>query len=175
MAAKALTPSGRTVSIAATPAPLEDSYEPEQDDGDCCDRAGWHVGRGHAQKPDPDAQKLADQYSAAFNKADAKAIVALYAPAATRLGPDGQLITGHAAIEKAYVDGFAGALKGTKLTLQQGQTQAVTPDVKVMEGRFSVDGGIAPLKGRYVNTIVRQGGRWLLASVVTIVDLPATK
>lgn len=128
-----------------------------------------------AQKADPDAQKLADQYSAAFNKADVKAIVALYATAATRLGPDGQLLAGHAAIEKAYVDGFAGALKGTKLTLQQGQTQAVTPDVKVMEGRFSVDGGIAPLKGRYVNTIVRQSGRWLLASVVTIVDLPATK
>ena len=96
-------------------------------------------------------------------------------PPRTRLGPDGQLLAGHAAIEKNYVEGFAGPLKGTKLTLQQGQTQAVTPDVKVMEGRFSVDGGLAPLKGRYVNTIVRQGGRWLLASVVTIVDLPAPK
>ena len=128
-----------------------------------------------AQKTDPDAQKIADQYSAAFNKGDAKALVALYATAATRLGPDGQLLTGHAAIEKAYVDGFAGPLKGTKLTLQQGQTQTVTSDVKVMEGRFSVDGGLAPLKGRYVNTIVRQGGRWLLASVVTIVDPPPAK
>jgi uncharacterized protein (TIGR02246 family) len=128
-----------------------------------------------AQKPDPDAQKLADQYTAAFNKADAKGLVALYAPAATRVGPDGQFLTGHAAIEKTYVDGFAGALKGTKLTLQQGQTQVVTPEVKIMEGRFSVDGGLAPLKGRYVNTVVRQGGRWLLASVVTIVDPPPAK
>jgi uncharacterized protein (TIGR02246 family) len=127
-----------------------------------------------AQKADPDAQKLAEQYSAAFNKADAKAIAALYTTDATRLGPDGQLITGRAAVEKSYVDGFAGALKGSKLTLQLGRSQVVTPDVKVMEGRFSVD-AVAPLKGRYVNTIVRQGGHWLLASVVTVPDLPAAK
>jgi uncharacterized protein (TIGR02246 family) len=127
-----------------------------------------------AQKADPDAQKLADQYSAAFSKADAKALAALYTADATRLGPDGQLINGRAAIEKAYVDGFAGPLKGSKLTLQQGRVQVVTPDVKVMEGRFATD-GVAAVKGRYVNTIVRQGGHWLLATVVTIPDLPAAK
>jgi len=70
-----------------------------------------------AQKADADAQKIADGYSAAFNKADAKAIAALYATAGTRLGPDGQLVSGRDAIEKVYVDGFAGALKGAKLTL----------------------------------------------------------
>jgi uncharacterized protein (TIGR02246 family) len=127
-----------------------------------------------AQKADPEAQKLADQYAAAFNKGDAKAIAALYATAATRLGPDGQLITGRAAIEKTYADGFAGPLKGAKLTLQQGTTQVVTADVKVMEGRFTVD-SLAPLKGRYVNTLVRQAGHWLLASVVTVLDPPPAK
>lgn len=125
-----------------------------------------------AQKPDPDAQKLADLYMAAFNKGDAKAITALYAADATRLGPDGLLIAGRAAIEKTYVDGFAGPLKGGKLTLQLGQSYPVTPDVKVMEGRFEV-AGIVPIKGRYVNTLVKQGASWLLASVVTIPDPPA--
>ena len=43
-----------------------------------------------------------------------------------------------------------------------------------MEGRFTTT-GLAPLKGRYVNTIVRQGKTWLLASVVTIPDPPAPK
>jgi len=124
-----------------------------------------------AQKPDADAAKLADQYIAAFNKGDAKALTALYTADATRLGPDGVLLTSRAAVEKSYMDGFAGALKGASLTLQQGRTQAVTPDVKIMEGRFAVSAA-APLKGRYVNTIVRQGGTWLLASVVTIPDLP---
>lgn len=128
----------------------------------------------NAQKPDPDAQKLADQYIAAFGKGDSKALTALYTADATRLGPDGQLITGRAAIEKSYVDGFAGPLKGSALTLQQGGTQVVTPDVKIMEGRFTAS-GVVPLKGRYVNTIVRQGGAWLLASVVTVPDPPPAK
>jgi uncharacterized protein (TIGR02246 family) len=122
-----------------------------------------------AQKPDPDAQKLVDQYTAAFNKGDAKAVAALYTADATRVGPDGQLITGRAAVEKSYVDGFAGPIKGSTLSIQQGRVQVVTPDVKIMEGRFATSGA-AGVKGRYVNTVVRQGGAWLLASVVTIVD-----
>jgi uncharacterized protein (TIGR02246 family) len=127
-----------------------------------------------AQKADPDAQKLADQYTAAFNKGDAKALAALYTAEATRLGPDGNLIAGRAAIEKAYVDAFAGPSKGSTLTLQVGASYVVTPDVKVMEGRFATTGAAA-VKGRYVNTIARQGKTWLLASVVTIPDPPPAK
>ena len=122
-----------------------------------------------AQKPDPDAQKLADAYQAAFNKGDAKALSALYAVEATRVGPDAQLIVGRPAIEKLYTDGFAGLLKGSTLELQQGTTHAVTPTVKVMEGRYASTGAAAG-KGRYINTIIRQGSSWLIASLVTIPD-----
>jgi len=124
-----------------------------------------------AQKPDADAKKVADEYAAAFNKGDAKALVALYAPQGTRLGPDGLLVAGRAAIEKVYADGFAGPLKGAKLTLEPGAAHTITPDVKIIEGRFTV-ASLAALKGRYVNTLVRQGKAWLLASVVTINDPP---
>jgi uncharacterized protein (TIGR02246 family) len=122
-----------------------------------------------AQKPDPDAQKVADAYQAAFNKGDATALGALYAAEATRIGPDAQLVVGRAAIEKVYADGFAGLLKGSTLALQPGTTHAVTPTVKVMEGRYTTTGAIAG-KGRYINTLIRQGSSWLLASVVTIPD-----
>jgi len=127
-----------------------------------------------AQKPDADAQKIEEAYTAAFNKGDAKAIGALYTADGTRLGPDGSWLVGRPAIEKVYADGFAGPLKGAKLTLTGGHTQVVTPDVKVIEGRFLV-AGLAPIKGRYVNTVVRRGKAWLLASVVTITDPPAPK
>ena len=127
-----------------------------------------------AQQADPDAQEVADAYTAAFNKADAKAVAALYVADATRLGPDGQLIVGRAAIEKSYMDAFAGPLKGGKLSLQPGRSQAVAPGVKVIDGRFDV-AGAAPVKGRYVNTMLKQGANWLLASVVTIPDPPAAK
>jgi len=125
-----------------------------------------------AQKPDPDATQLAAQYEAAFNKADAKAIVALYTEDGTRLGPDGSFLKGRAAIGKAYADGFAGTLKGAKLTLVQATAHVLTPDVKVMEGTYSVAGS-SPLKGRYVNTVVKKDGHWLLASVVTVPAPPA--
>jgi uncharacterized protein (TIGR02246 family) len=127
-----------------------------------------------AQTIDPDAQKLVGQYQAAYNKGDVKALTALYTADATRLGPDGQLLKGRAAIEKSYVDAFAGALKGSTLTLQQGATQGVTADVKVIEGRYATAGG-SPVKGRYVNTMVKQSGTWLLATVVTVPDPPAAK
>jgi uncharacterized protein (TIGR02246 family) len=136
--------------------------------------AGLSVVSVGAQKPDPDAQKIIDQYTAAFNKGDAKGVAALYTADATRVGPDGQLLTGRAAIEKSYTDGFAGAIKGSTLSIQQGRVQVVTPDVKIMEGRFATTGAAA-VKGRYVNTAVRQGGAWLLASVVTIPDQPPAK
>ena len=126
----------------------------------------------YAQKTDADAQKLADDYQAAFNKGDVKSIMALYAPDAMRLGPDGTLLKGNAAIEKGYTEGFAGPLKGATLTLQQGGTQVHSADVKVIEGRYST-AGPAPLSGRYVNTIVKKGGGWKLATVVTIPDPPA--
>jgi uncharacterized protein (TIGR02246 family) len=123
---------------------------------------------------DPDAQKHADQYQAAYNKADVKALAALYTADATRLGPDGQLLKGRAAIEKSYVDAFGGTLRGSTLTLQQGATQVVTADVKVIGGRYATAGG-NPVKGRYVNTMVKQDGTWLLATVVTVPDPPAAK
>ena len=127
-----------------------------------------------AQKGDPDVQKIADGYIAAFNKGDAKAIAALYAPNGTRLGPEGGLLAGRAAIEKFYADGFAGPAKGAKLTIEVGETHLVAPNVKVQEGRFTVTGAVTT-KGRYVNTAVKQGASWQLASVVTIPDPPAAK
>ena len=92
--------------------------------------AGLSVVSVGAQKPDPDAQKIIDQYIAAFNKGDAKGVAALYTADATRVGPDGQLLTGRAAVEKSYADGFAGAIKGSTLSIQQGRVQVVTPDVR---------------------------------------------
>jgi uncharacterized protein (TIGR02246 family) len=127
-----------------------------------------------AQTGDVDAKKLAADYEAAYNRGDSKALTALYTPDAIRLGPDGQMIKGRQAIEKAYVENFGAASKGAQLSLQVGGTQVVSPDVRIMDGRYSTTGA-NPVKGRYVNTVVRTGSTWLLASVVTVPDSPAMK
>jgi uncharacterized protein (TIGR02246 family) len=119
-----------------------------------------------AQKPDAEIQKLADSYQAAFNKGDAKALTA-HTAGSLRVTPAGKLLTGRAEIEKDFAESFAGPFKGAKLTLSAGRTQTLKPDVALSEGTFAV-AGPTPLQGRYLNTLVREGGQWRLASVVTV-------
>ena len=125
-----------------------------------------------AQPANPALEKLADDYQVAVNKADAKAVAALYTADAWRVGPNGQLITGRAAIEQDYAGAFAGPLKGAKLTLRPGKTQMVTADVALIEGSYELVGG-AGGKGRYLNTVKREGSQWLLATVVAIPETAA--
>jgi hypothetical protein len=56
------------------------------------------------------------------------------------------------------------------LTLRPGRTQSLTADVAVIEGTYEVAGSGNPAKGRYVNTVMREGKEWRLAVVVTVPD-----
>lgn len=123
---------------------------------------------------DPELQKLADAYAQAWAKGDAKAIAALYAPNGVRAGSDGQVYRGRDAIEQGFVKSFAGPFKGSKLTLRTEHDQVITPDsLRITTGTYEVSGVASPppgaaLKGRFVNTMVRQEGRWVLASSAAI-------
>jgi uncharacterized protein (TIGR02246 family) len=128
-----------------------------------------------AQKVDPAVEKLAEQYQVAFNKGDAKALAALYTADALRIPVDGTLLTGRSAIEASYVKNLAGPFKGTTLKLMPGKTQSLTSDVALIQGTYEVTGGSAPVRGRYLNTAVRQEGQWRLASVVTVPEAAAPK
>lgn len=123
-----------------------------------------------AQKPDAETEVLTRTYEQAFNKGDAKALGALYAKEAVRMNPDGQMLYGQAAIEKHWATLFQGEGKGAKLALKSGRMQQVSPDVRIIEGTYEVTGGKMPGSGRYVNTVVREGGQWRLASVVVMAE-----
>lgn len=116
----------------------------------------------------PDIQKLADAFVAAWAKADAKALAALHAENAIRSTPEGLIVVGRPAIEKVFTEVLAGPFKGTKLVVKPGEERSITPDIVVASGTYEVTGGNVPAgiatKGIYVNTLVRQGGRWLLVS-----------
>lgn len=115
---------------------------------------------------DAEFKKLADDYASAWARGDGKAIANLHTADAVRISADGQLTIGRAEIEKAVTEALAGPMKGTKLIITQGQSKAVAADVYVGEGTYEITGltSAPPAKGRYLNTLVRQGGRWLLAS-----------
>lgn len=128
-----------------------------------------------AQQVDPEIQKLITQYEDAWGKGDAKAIAALHVADAIRVGNDAQPVVGRDAIEKVFAKNFAGPWKGTKVRIQTARAQTVATDVRVVEGSYEVTGaGPAPLRGRFLNTMVRQQGQWRLASVAAIPE-PAAK
>lgn len=124
-------------------------------------------------------RRLADAYAQAWAKGDAKALAGLHTTEAIRVGTDGKVVVGRAAIEQSLTEALTGPYRGTKIGLTPGQTSRVSQDVYASEGTFLVSGGMppagSPTRGRYLNTIVRVSGRWLIGSHATIPPPPPPK
>jgi uncharacterized protein (TIGR02246 family) len=116
---------------------------------------------------DAELRRVTEAYAQAWAKSDVKAITGLYTSEAIRVGPEGKVSVGRAAIEQAMTEALRGPYRGTKIALVPGQTTRAGQDVYVSEGTFSIAGGIAPpgipTRGRYLHTLVRVSGRWLIA------------
>ncbi len=132
-----------------------------------------------AQTKDPAMDKLAADWTAAFAKGDAKALAGLYSENAIRVTPQGGKVIGRAAIEKEFAAALAAPLKGAKINIQVGSTQHVSADVAVNEGTYEVTGVLAPdgkaappVRGSYLNTVVKKGGAWVIASDADISPPP---
>jgi len=131
-----------------------------------------------AQTKDPALDKLVADWSAAFASADAKTLASLYTANAIRITPEGGRVVGREAIGKEFAANFAGPWKGATIKIQIGAVQPVGPDIAVGEGTYEVTGvtgpdgkPVPPIKGSYVNTMVKKDGAWVLASNAAI--LPA--
>jgi uncharacterized protein (TIGR02246 family) len=137
--------------------------------------------------PPPELQKLVDTYAAAWAKGDASAIAALYASNAIYIDSGTVVMRGRSEIEAAFKKRFAGELKGTKLTISPGQNQQLTPDVRIDEGAWQISGPMPPAEaattqpratgaaanaGRYLNTYMRDQGKWVIASTASIPEPP---
>ena len=129
-----------------------------------------------AQTKDPAVDKLVADWTAAFGKADVKALTSLYTENAIRVTPDGGRVIGREAIAKEFETAFAGPWKGAKIKIQSGALHTVGADAAVGEGTYEVmatgpDGKPLSIKGSYVNTLVKKDGAWVLASNAVV--LPA--
>src|SRR6476469_7746189 len=87
----------------------------------------------------PELQKVADAFVAAWNKADAKALAALHTENAIRADTQGQVTVGRAAIEQGFTKAFAAELKGTKLVVTPGDERAVNADLAMTSGAWEID------------------------------------
>jgi uncharacterized protein (TIGR02246 family) len=127
----------------------------------------------HAQAPtDGELRRLGDAYAQAWNKGDAKALAILHATEAIRIGADGKVAVGRAAIQQAMLEALTGPYRGTKLGVTAGQATRAGQDVYVTEGTYQIGGGMppsdVPTRWRYLQTLVRMNGRWLIAGDAVI-------
>lgn len=96
-------------------------------------------------------RKNADAFTAAFNKGDAKSIVALMTKEVEYNGPDGETISGRDALEKSYVDFFKDNPKATievqisgvrpvgrQTAIEEGTLKLTVPGKPISETRYSV-------------------------------------
>ena len=127
--------------------------------------------------PDAELKKIAAAFSQAWAKGDAKAITALHTKDAVRLSGDGApAVQGSAAIEQGIAAALTGPFKGTALVITSNAFRKVTEDTYVGEGTYELTGGTppagVPTRGQYMNVMVRQGGRWLIAATALMPAMP---
>jgi uncharacterized protein (TIGR02246 family) len=110
--------------------------------------------------------RRAQEFIAAFNRGDAKAVVGFWTPEATYVDQDGREFKGRAALQKLYESVFA-ENKGAKLSINVLSARLITPDVALEEGISEVTpaAGGPPSVARFSAVLVKKDGQWYFESV----------
>jgi uncharacterized protein (TIGR02246 family) len=117
--------------------------------------------------------KRAQEFIAAFEKGDAKAVAAFWTENADYVDQVGHETKGRAAIKKMYEKLFA-AKKGMKLNIIVTSARMVGSDVAIEDGFTEVtlaEGG-PPSAARFSAVLVRKDGEWYFESVRDSVPHP---
>ena len=132
----------------------------------------WSLAAAMAAEPDPQAgeekviRKAVESYVSAFNKADAKALAAMWTPEAVYTNPvSSEQAVGREAIEKQFAGLFAEA-KGIKLEATTNSIQFVSPGVAIEHGTAKLlQAEQPPEESQYSAVYVKRDGQWLLDRV----------
>jgi uncharacterized protein (TIGR02246 family) len=121
-------------------------------------------------------RELHREFLAAFNKGDAEAVAALYAPDADFLGSGGDMSKGRDEIEKRTASFFA-QNKGAKLKSPFGSIHFITPDVAIADRPAGLTPAPEGVPGKVHATVVyvKRSGKWLIASVRLMVPFQPSK
>jgi len=134
---------------------------------------GHNEPKTHGQPAQPGKGQRAQEFIAAFNKGDAKAVAAFWTPEGDYVDQAGRTYKGRAAIEKLYQKEFA-EIKGAKLTVTVLSARMVGADVALEDGITEVtpaDGG-PPTVARFSAVLVKKDGVWYFESVRDSVAQP---
>lgn len=113
------------------------------------------------------ADRLLAAYSAAWGRADAAGLAALYTPDGELVSPAGSA-TGRAAIAALYGGGFANGMAATVLTARVDGVRGIAPGVAFGRGGWRLApraaGGAPNDCGRFFVVLRHDGAAWRIAS-----------
>ncbi|MES2305149.1 MAG: SgcJ/EcaC family oxidoreductase [Gemmatimonadota bacterium] len=109
---------------------------------------------------------LGAAYADLWNKHDAAGVAALVADDYHTIDATGADIQGRAAFQKAAADQFAMSPAGQTLTINTGFITWINANAATAGGTWSAPGGPAgsPDKGAWSSTVIKSGGKWLIAN-----------
>jgi uncharacterized protein (TIGR02246 family) len=113
----------------------------------------------------PGTGKRAQDFIAAFDKGDARALASFWSADGSLVDLTGKEFKGRAAIEKHFEAAFAGR-KGAKLHIHISSTRLVTPDVALEDGTTEVISAAGPPNvAQFSAVLVKKNGEWYFESV----------
>jgi uncharacterized protein (TIGR02246 family) len=121
----------------------------------------------------PGKGQRAQEFIAAFNKGDAKALAGFWTPEGDYIDQEGHQYKGRAAIEKLFEKLFA-EQKGAKLTVTVTSARMVGTEVRLEDGITEVtpaDGG-PPIAARFSAVLSKKDGVWYFENVRETVAVP---
>ena len=120
----------------------------------------------------PAVEVLQRGYVEAWDRADAAAIAAYFAPDGDFTNPTGFHAQGHADIAAFYAQAFAAGYAGSRGGLKVLRTRLVAPGVMVVDGEWSIRGARTPQggarpseQGLATAVLVRTDGAWRIAAL----------
>jgi uncharacterized protein (TIGR02246 family) len=124
------------------------------------------------QSNETEIHKLGDDFAAAWNRHDAKAMSEFFAPDADLMNPRGQTAKGRADIEALYRDDHAGMMRNSTYKITGGPSiRFVEPEIAFVDsdvevsGAVNADGSAAPAQKAHVARLMRKsGGKWWIVS-----------
>lgn len=117
--------------------------------------------------------RRAQEFIAAFNKGDARAVAAFWTEDATYTDMDGRQHKGRETIQKLYAKVFA-ENKGATLKIYPSSVKVLTPDVGIEEGITEVtpaDGGPGSAAA-FTAVFVKKDGEWMIQNLTESVPQP---
>lgn len=120
--------------------------------------------------PEAAAKAVLDAYVAAWDRADAKALGAQFAPDGDFINPTGTYARGPAAIQAFYAAAFAAGYAGSRGSFHLVAARRLAPGVVAVDGDFSISGARNPngaareSEGGIASAVlVRRQGVWRVA------------